>query len=74
MWPVMSWNKTLVIIDQAVPPNKIKRTKITIPECGKKFLTLCIEAGKNLKSSHEPSSGGMGIKLKTASQIFIATI
>ena len=31
-------------------------------------------AGKKLNKIHEPSSGGIGIKLKIASQIFIATI
>ena len=60
--------------DQMLPANKISKTKITIPYCFRKFLVPCILNGKKLNNIHEPSSGGIGIKLNTASQMFITTI
>jgi len=70
----MSWKINIVMEDQINPPNKIRKTKITIPYCRKNVLKAWALYGKMLKSIHEPSKGGTGIRLKIANQIFIDTI
>lgn len=72
--PVINWNKKLIMLNHSVPPNKISSTNITIPYCLRKFLKPANFSGKKLNKIHEPSSGGTGIKLKTASHILIETI
>jgi len=56
------------------PPKKIKNIKIKRPYCCKNAFNLSKLSGSNLKNIHEPSSGGIGIKLKIASMMFICTI
>ena len=41
----------------------MKKIKIIIPYCCKNNLTLSKPRGKNLNKIHDPSSGGIGIKL-----------
>ena len=41
----------------------MKKIKITIPYCCKNAFTPSRLAGKNLNRIHDPSSGGIGIKL-----------
>ena len=53
---------------------KIKKSTRIKPYLSKKFLSLKIFSGKVAKRSLEPSSGGMGIRLKTARSTFIYTI
>ena len=72
--PVINWKIAPITEDQKIPPNKMSKTKSTIPYCLKKFLAPCQEAGKKLNKIHEPSNGGIGIKLKIANQILISTI
>lgn len=62
------------MLDQKIPPKRIRKIKIITPYCLRKFFIQKNFSGKKLNKIHEPSSGGTGIKLNTASHILIDTI
>ena len=64
----------LVIVNHNDPPNIISTTINATPYCLRKFLRLKNLSDKKLNNIQEPSSGGIGIRLKTASQILIEII
>jgi len=53
---------------------KIRKIRIKKPNCPKKFFVFCIEAGRKVNKIWDPSSGGIGIKLKIAKRMLIKTI
>ena len=72
--PVMRRNKISTRVEIPCNPWKnIKKIKIKIPYCCKNIFTFSKPGGNKLNKIHEPSSGGIGIKLKIASIMLICT-
>jgi len=73
--PVITENMLLAIMSSLNNPPKNKRKiKIISPYCCKNIFTFSKLCGKNLNKIQDPSSGGIGKRLKIAKIIFIQTI
>ena len=72
--PVKSEKRNIIKGATNFQINSMKKIKIKKPQRERKTLKLKNLAGKSEKRTFEPSSGGIGIKLKKAKTKLVITI